>query len=287
MFKKAVLLSMFIIAIVGIHALDFTWGLKYGAGVSSAFGDDSRYSIHYNLNTIDNVSGTSHFGYLALDSRKASSGFSQSFGPYLETQVAKKVDSVWLLSELQWHRYNYSYVFSGSALSTDNLLLSTTFADTLEGQIDQTVDYITIPLLIKLKQESIASATSEHYDGAYIYFGPSFSVLLSNKSSRQKGINALDANIADFVANSYTDADPTKVYSSSKTESASDKLLPHKIDFVVGAGFNLKNIFNLGIGKDEFFLDFRANTGLYSLGDAPTRTEFRLYSLLFSLGVKL
>lgn len=287
MCKKAVLLSMFIVAVIGIYALEYNWGLKYGAGVSSAFGDDSRYTLHYNFMSIDNANVSSHLGYLNMDSRKAANGFSQSLGPYAEIQVAKKLDSVWLLTELQWHRYNYSYVFSGDAFNTDNLLLASAFADTLEGSIDQTLDYLTLPLLVKLKQESIASANSEHYDGAYIYFGPALSVLINNHSSSRKGIKALDANVADFVSASYTDSDPSAVYASSKSKSASDKVLAHKIDFVLGAGFNLKNLFNFGIGKDEIFLDFRANTGLYPIGNADSRTDFRVYSLLFTLGVKL
>lgn len=285
MFKKAVLLSIFLGTILGSFAYEYNWGVKYGAGVSSAYGDDSRYNIHYDIRTIGTT--TADLGYLDVDSRKAAAGLSQSFGTYLEFLVAKKMDSVWLLSELQWQRYNFTYEFTGSPLSTNSLILSSAFADTLEGSIVQTLDYLTIPVLIKLKQESMVNTNTEHYDGAYVYFGPSFSILLNNQSGSFKGIKALQSDVDSFVSDSYTDSNPAEVYAGSRRESAGDKVLYHKVDFVFGMGFNLKNIFNMGICKDEFSLDIRANAGLYPIGNATTKTEFKLYSVLFSLGVKL
>ncbi|PKN73880.1 MAG: hypothetical protein CVU50_01470 [Candidatus Cloacimonetes bacterium HGW-Cloacimonetes-3] len=285
MYKRVILLSLSLVAIVGLFSVEYNWGVKYGVGLSSIYGSDAAYNLHYDIRSIG-ATETS-VGYLNLESDDADNGISHSFGAYFTSMLSKKQDSIWLQSELIWQRYNYTYKFQGRMLQTDNLMLANTFADTLNGKIKQTMDYITIPLLLKLKQDSHANVLDGHFDGAYIYFGPSLSVLVNNKSEKHRGVKALEDDIADFVADSYNDADATQAYASSRQESAGDKVLFHKTDLVFGMGFNIKNIFNMGIGKDEFNIDFRFNTGMYPVGDASTNTEFKLYSAMLSIGVKL
>ncbi len=285
MYKRVILLSLSLVAIVGLFSLDYDWGVKYGVGLSSISGSDAAYNLHYDIRSIG--AAETSFGYLNLESDEADNGISHSFGAYITSMLTKKQDSIWLQSELIWQRYNYSYNFEGRELQTDNLVLANAFADTLNGKIKQTMDYITIPVLFKLKQDSHANTVDGHYDGAYIYFGPSLSVLINNSSEKYRGVKALEDDIADFVAASYNDADSTHRYASSRKESGGDKVLFHKTDLVFGMGFNIKNIFNMGIGKDEFNIDFRFNTGMYPVGDASSKTEFKLYSAMLSLGVKL
>ena len=283
--KKAFLLVVFLTVIIGLFSRVYDWGVKYGMGSSSISGDDKEYNLHYDFDKIE--TSISSLGYLDLDSDKAKSGISQNFGAYISTMLTKKTDSVWLQSELLVQRYNFSYQFKGKTLNTNSLILHTAFGDTLNGSIKQTLDYITVPVLIKLKQEISADATGAHYGGAYIYFGPSVSMLINNQTDKFKGIKALDDDVAEFVAMSYSDSNPSQAYVSTQKESASDKVLMHKTDFVFGLGFCLNDIFNMGVGKDEFVIDCRFDTGLFPIGDAATKTKFKLYSIILSLGVKL
>lgn len=285
MIKRVVLLSVVLIAVSYLWSVDYDWGIKYGAGTSSINGADRSYLLHYNISTTGVVN--SEIGYLSLESKNAIPGLSQSLGSYASFMLAKKTNSVWLHAELLWQRYNFTYNFDGTPLRTNSLLLATEFADSLQGSINQTLDYITIPALIKLRQELPEEISDKHFGGAYVYFGPSVSLLVNKQSEKEKGIKALDDDVSDFVADSYFDANPAQVYASSKNDSASDKLLFHKTDFVFGLGFGLNNIFNVGVGKDEFIFDCRFSFGLYPIGNASSKKEFHLNSVLFSVGARL
>lgn len=279
------MLSVFLATIIGLFSLEYELGVKYGLGTSSAFGNESGYELLYNISSIGAT--TDDFGFIKLRSEETKRGLSHNAGAYFSFRMIKKVDSVWLQSEVLWQRYGYSYDFRNRAPYSNNPVLASAFADTLRGSIDQTLDYITVPVLLKLKQELPSDAPESTYNGAYIYFGPSFSWLMENKSQSNRGIKALDNAIDGFVSDSVIDADPNHMYSSIRTETASDKVLPRKIDYVIGLGFNLKNIFNMGIGKDEFTIDCRFNAGMQPIGNGSTQKEFRLYSVLLSLGVKI
>ncbi|MDZ4121234.1 MAG: hypothetical protein U1C33_02340, partial [Candidatus Cloacimonadaceae bacterium] len=223
---------------------------------------------------------------LSLDSKWGKNGAAHNFGAYYTRFLVKQKDSVWLHSELIWQRYNITYNFSGRTINTDNLLLANAFADTLSGSIDTTVDYITIPVLIKLRQE-LAERPDRHYEGAFIYFGPAFSLAINSNTTKHKGISALDQNVSSFVAESYTDSDPSTVYSARERTSGTGKVLAHKTDFVLGLGFHIKDILELGLGRDEYVIDCRLTGGLYPIGDGDSKTEFKLRSVVLSLGVRI
>lgn len=271
--------------LIALFSIEIDWGVKYGAGYSSIIGKDLRYNLHYDFTVIDTA--TTNLGYLKLSSERSRYGVSNSGGLYLNTMLIKNIDSIWLQSELLWQRYKYAYNFQGNCLSTNSLLLSTQFADTLNGSINQTLDYITVPVLIKLKQGLSEDNKDDHYQGAFIYFGPSFSMLLSNNSTKHRGIEALDDDIAEFVDISYHDSNSAQVYSSKKYSSASDEVLTYKASYIVGFGFNLKDIFNFGFGKDEFVIDCRFDIGAHPIGNATNSKNFKLYSTILSIGCKL
>lgn len=285
MFKRAIILSIFLFTVMGLFALTYDWGIKYGAGLSSICGKDLRYNLHYDITAIDSL--TSDFGYLDLNSNKARSGISQNCGLYFNTTLLKRVDSISMQAEVLWHRYEYSYNFKNKALTTNNIMLSTEFADTLRGSINQTIDYITVPVLIKLNQGLESDYPDKNYNGAYVYFGPSFSIKLDNKTTEHKGIKALDDNVDAFILKSYNDANETQVLASNKRTSASEKVISQKIDFVFGMGFKLKDLFEMGFGKDEFFIDCRFDFGINPIGDAYNYKDIKLYSTILSLGCRI
>ncbi|HNQ44081.1 MAG TPA: hypothetical protein PKI59_06605, partial [Candidatus Cloacimonadota bacterium] len=183
-------------------------------------------------------------------------------------------------TELLWHRYAFSYEFQDAALSTNQVVLATDFPDTLRGSIDKTVDYLTLPLLFRLNQELSPEKLQQSYQGAFVYFGPSISLLLNNEAVTHKGVKALDQKIAD----EYQDG---LVYSSRKVQSGTDELSALKTDIVIGAGFAVKDLFKTGFGKDEFVFDFRFTASLNSLGDTPSRNNFNLRSIMVSIGSRL
>jgi len=285
MFRRAILFSAFLCVFVGLFSFKYDWGIKYGAGLSSICGSDLRYNLHYDITAISTT--TSDFGYLDINSNKAHNGISQNCGLYINSTLVKKTDSISLQSEILWQRYEYSYVFKNEALQTDNYTLATAFADTLKGSINQTIDYITVPVLLKLNQGLTSVYVDKNYNGAYIYFGPSFSLLLKNKATEHDGIKALDDNVNAFVSDSYSDSNTDQVYASEKRTSASERIISQKVDFVFGLGVNLKDLFDMGVGKDEFFVDCRFDFGINPIGDATTYKDIKLFSTVLSLGCRL
>jgi len=251
--KRALLLLLPILVFCTLGAQTFEWGVRYMGGVSSLMGADDSYVLHYDLHD----SGT-YYGYLKAESE----------------------DSIWLQPELLWHRYSFNYDFENRAMSSDNALLSVAFADTLKGSIHHTVDYISIPLLFKLRQEMPENRKNEQFQGAYLYFGPSYSFLLEQTQSYKDGIKDFESDLESYVAGN-------PGMSSRLCENGADQLLSHKLDLVVGTGFQLQDVFNLGLGKDTFSIDLRADVNLYSIGDAGMRKDFRMYSAMLSLGYRL
>ena len=286
MYKKTVILSVMALVFCCLWSYDVDWGIKYGMGTSNIYGDESHYEINYDISTV--VSGvSSEYGYLRLESPTNEHGSSHNVGVYSSIRLTNNHDSIRLQSEMIWQRFNYTQKFEGRALNTNNLQLATEFADTLSGKITRTQDYLTIPVLLRLQQEVASDANGGSYTGAFIYAGPSISLLLSNKSTKHQGIKALDADVAELVGNSQTDSDLTQNYTSQYHENGADELLPYKFDLVMGFGFGMKDLFNFGVGKDSFILDCRFTTGINSIGDAPIRNAFKLRSFIVSLGVNL
>jgi hypothetical protein len=283
--KLAVICIVLSVTVAGLWSLDLSWGIKYGLGSSNLNGEDRTYELGYDIQNVGVVNAP--LGYLTLNSLRSESGTAQSLGLYGSVHLVKETDSVRLQTELLWERFRYEYLFEGSALSTNSLLLATQFADTLQGSIRKTVDYLSLPLLIRLQQELTEEQQGGEYQGAYIYLGPSIGILVSNSSGSRGGIKALESNIDSFVLASQTDADAGQSYVSERRESGSDQLLSYKTDLVMGLGFGLKDIFQLGLGKDSFVFDLRYTAGLHDLGKAPIRKAFRMRSIVVSIGVML
>ena len=283
--KLAVICIIALVTVGGLWSIELNWGIKYGLGSSKLTGDDRGYELGYNLESVGAVNAP--LGYLTLNSRKIESGSAQNLGLFGSINLVKKTDSVGLQAELLWERFRYEHIFEGRMLSTNNILLATEFADTLEGSIQRTVDYVTLPILLRLQQELTEEQKGGQYQGAYVYLGPSFGITLSNATSSKGGIKALETDIDEFVLASQTDADVANSYVSKRRKSGSDKLLAYKTDLVMGLGFGLKDIFQLGLGKDGFVFDLRYTAGLHDLGKANLRKAFRMRSIVVSVGVLL
>ncbi len=283
---RSVLITVLVLFSIGcLWSLDIDWGLKYGIGGSELFGSDSDYELRYDLKELGASPGD--LGYLRMRSQENEAGLSHNAGLYGSVLLTRKVDSIRLHTEILWQRLAYSHKFTGAVPLTNSALLSQSFADSLKGSITGTADYITIPVMFSLNQELTADEREGNYQGAFIYGGASVSMLLNQNSELEGGVNALDSSVQDFTQDSLTDSDPTSYYTSERLESGSDKFGSTKTDLIVGAGFRLKDIFQFGIGKDEFVFDLRLTFGMNKLGDSGVRDAVKLRSLIFSIGAKL
>jgi hypothetical protein len=79
----------------------------------------------------------------------------------------------------------------------------------------------------------------------------------------------------------------TQSFVSTQRENGADQLLDYKADLVMGLGFGLKDIFQLGIGKDSLVFDLRYTASLHDLGKSDLRKAFRMRSIVLSVGVLL
>lgn len=283
---RAVLITVLVLFSIGcLWSLDFDWGLKYGIGGSELFGSDKDYELRYDIDELGASPG--ELGYLRLRSQENDTGISHNAGLYGSILLTRKVDSIRLHTELLWQRLAYTHEFTGAVPLTNSALLAESFADSLKGSITGTADYITVPVLISLNQGLPADKLEGHYQGAFIYGGAAFSLLLNQDSELQGGVNALNSSVENFVQDSLSDSDPTSSYTSERLESGSDKFGSYKTDLVAGIGFRLKDLFQFGIGKDEFVFDLRLTLGVNDLGDSGFRDAISLRSLIFSVGTKL
>lgn len=283
---RAGLISILVLMSLGsLWSLDLDWGIKYGMGSSTLHGDDSAYELNYEL--YEHGTNPGYLGYIRLRSHENKDGLAQNAGLYASLPIVRQTHSVRLHTELLWHRYKYNYHFMEHAPSVSNLILASVFADTLTGRIEGTADYLSIPIFISFNQGLPEEQLQKSYQGAHIYVGPSFSLLMNQENNLYGGIEALEQQVKSFTTASLNDGTPDDYYSYEKKQSGSDEFTDFKTDLVVGAGFALKDIFQFGIGKDEFVFDFRFTMALNDLGNAGFRDAITLRSIMFSLGCKL
>jgi hypothetical protein len=283
---RAGLSAILMLASLGIlGATEFNWGIKYGIGNSSLHGSDKAYELRYDI--FEHTATAMNPGYVVIRSKENSGGFSQNAGAYASILLARKTDSVRLNTELLWQRFVYNHEFKEAIPGSSSLILAQSFGDTLRGRIEGSADYITIPLLISLHQELSEEKKLQHYQGAFVYLGPSVSFLVNQERAAFGGIAALDKQVESFVQDSLNDADPATYYSAQRQKVGSDAFVSTKTDLVIGVGFTLKDILQFGIGKDEFVFDFRYTIGMNDLGDSGIRDAFTLRSIMLSVGCRL
>ncbi|MDD3562433.1 MAG: hypothetical protein PHR32_02010 [Candidatus Cloacimonetes bacterium] len=272
--KRGILLFFSIFVVCALGAQTFEWGVRYLGGASTLMGDDDSYLLRFDLEDSEG-----YHGYLQAESDPVSMGYAQGFGLYMMKRLSKKVDSLWLQGEFLWQRYSFSFDYEGKGIDTDNPVLGTVLPATLNGSICHSAEYISIPILFKMRQEISTGLGNDQFQGAYVYMGPALSFLLKQSYEYKDGVKDLRDSIQDYV-----DANPGM--SSQRSKYGADYLLSHKVDIVVGTGFQLKDVFKLGLGSDTFSIDLRADISILNQGRADAGKEFRLVSGMLSLGYK-
>ncbi len=271
MSKRSILLvlSVFVICVLG--AQTFEWGVKYQGGVSKLMGDDDNYVLRFDLDK----SGVD-FGYLQAESDPVSMEYAQGAGLYMMKRLSKKVDSLWLQGEILWQRYAFSYDFKDGALDTDH---PSAFPDISQGSIYHSADYISFPLLFKMRQEMPKGLGNDQFQGAYLYFGPALSFLIEQNYDNKGGVHELEQNLQGYL-------DDNPGLRAVRSDYGADVLLVRKFDIVVGTGFQLKDVFKLGLGSDTFSIDLRGDISMVNQGKAEAGKDFRLICGLLSLSYK-
>jgi hypothetical protein len=285
MHRGALIVILFIVSCSILGAVDFDWGLKYGMGSSNLQGADRDYEIHYDF--YEHSIASDYLGNVVLRSNRNNGGLSQNAGLYASLRIFKGIDSISLQSEVFWHRYAYIQEFKDVSPYASIYLLAETFSGDLQGEIIGTADYLSLPLLIRLNQELSEEQKQKSYQGAFIYAGPSISWLLEHKTEASGSISALDKQVQSFVQESFSDSDPASYYSCQRRLSGSDNFAAHKMDLILGAGFTLKDLFQFGIGSDEFTFDLRYSMGLTDLGDSNLRNAIRLQAIMLSIACRI
>lgn len=286
MLKKSLLIACILLAWLMLCSIELDWGVKYGAGISSIHGKNLNYSLHYDFQSILNDTLLTDAGYLKVKSNKQKPGFAQTAGLFFIFPLAQGENKLLFQPEINWQRYAYSYWFKGSEYKTDNFMLAWEFPGHVGGFVDNKLDYLNVPLLLKMQTNGTISPENEAINSAYAYMGPAVSVLVSNKTTFRGEISGLDNHVNTYVANSLADADTTQYYSVTKLSNAAEEPVSLKYDLVFGFGFNLQNVLKLGLGKDEWVLDTRFNLNLNPLGDFSKLNNYKLYSALVSVGYK-
>ncbi len=286
MFKR---LSLFLLLIITCTMLfSFDWGIKYGAGLSENYGDNSAYNLLYNLTVVTNDTIFTNAGSLNHVANHRKSGLAHNAGLFFVLPLTGDVNEFQIQTEITWQRYNFSSKFERVYPMPSGGILAAAFPDFVNGSVCSTIDYVTVPFLFRMQQDKPAfQDTNEAIVGYFGYVGPSVSYMFNHEITNKDGIKELDDAIKKLVADSETDFVTNQNYTYTKYENSTDKIKKIKYDMVFGFGWNLQNVLKIGLKRDAFVLDARFNLNLNQIGDADINNSYKLISGIVSLGYKL
>jgi hypothetical protein len=275
MLRKVFLVAGLLALCLGLFAQGFEWGVKYGAGFSSVWGEDTVYDLNYKLTGDDATTN------LSIMSDKNTAGFAQNAGLFFTIPLVSDKNMLLLQPEILWQSYSYFYKYEDMVPTSSDPAVNTAFSNSQTGSVKACMDYVTVPVLLKLQQNYMDEGDENHaIVNMFGYAGPSVSYLISNYTTLKDDIKDMKEQLADYVGNS-------DVYNSySMVESGPDQQVDLKYDLVLGFGWNFKNVLKAGFGKDEWVLDVRADINLNSLGDNDTGNDFKLYGVTLNIGYK-
>jgi hypothetical protein len=307
--KQLFIIALFVLIISSIHGEIIDWGIDFGSTFSKNIGEDNVYSINYkvyqNLSFIDTTSPDSTvisdeilIGEYLLTSDVMEIKPSFSFGVFLRYKLSEGRNSFIFQPEVHWTRNTYEFNFR------DYVPLISSYNDSIQYQLyDETfynhlfdgstmmqnadifsfkkvlttVDYIKIPLLLKLqrefiKEDKINIVTNE----GFLYVGPSINIKIMDNTD-------LSDALENYFDN-YDDLDSLTSYSSSKVSSSVDKIKTLQFDLVFGIGWKFNNVFGIGMGKDSYSIDIRNSINLHNVSDAKENNDIKFYTFNILVG---
>jgi len=287
MLNRLILIASLLVLMTGLFSAEPEWGIRYGAGISTIYGENMNYTLQYDFTRVLLNQQADRDLYLRVRSGQQRADFAQSAGLFFAIPIASEINTLFLQPELIWQNYSYRYRFREVSVESNDLSLSSIHPAPVDGYIKATMDYVTVPFLLKL-QQGYPRLMDENRSifTMYGYAGPSISFLISNDTEQMEGIDDLNTTIVNFSANSMTDADTTMYYTYARRKTAADEVVALKYGLVLGFGWNFTDVLKTGLGKDEWTLDVRFDIGLNPLGDTDYSKNFKLCGILGSIGYK-
>jgi hypothetical protein len=307
--KQLFIIALFVLIISSIHGEIIDWGIDFGSTFSQNIGKDDVYRINYkvnqNLSFIDTTSPDSTvisdkilIGEYLLTSDVMEIKPSFSFGVFLRYKLSGGRNSFIFQPEVHWTRNTYEFKFGDYEPFINyyygfieyQLYDETFYYHLIDGsevmenaddyrfrKISTTVDYIKIPLLLKLqreffKEDKINIVMNE----GFLYVGPSISIKIMDNTD-------LSDALENYFDN-YDDLDSLTSYSASKVSSSIDKIKTLQFDLVFGVGWKFTNVFGIGMGKDSFSIDLRNSINLHNISDAKENYDIKFYTFNILIG---
>ena len=307
--KQLFIIALFVLIISSIHGEIIDWGIDFGSTFSKNIGENDVYRINYkvyqNLSFIDTTSPDSTvisdeilIGEYLLTSDVIEIKPSFSFGVFLCYKLSEGRNSFIFQPEVHWTRNTYEFNFrdyvpliSSYNDSIQYQLYDETFynhlfdgstmmeyADNFRfNKVSTTVDYIKIPLLLKLQREFFTEDKINFVmNSGFLYVGPSFNLKIIDNTDL--------SDVLENYFDNYDDLDSLTSYSSSKVSSSVDKIKSLQFDLVFGIGWKFNNVLGIGVGKDSFSIELRTSINLHNISNAKENYDLKFYSFGILLG---
>jgi len=296
--KGIMIITLLVIIASTVYGEIVDWGIHSGFVYSSNIGKDDTYNLNYNVyqnfSMIDTTNQSNNLindeilvGDYLLESERINLKPTMSAGAFLSYKISEGRNTFIIQPEINWMRYSLEFKFNDDYAQINNyfgetsyeLADSTTYVHNFDGSnimstsnnirnnVETTIDFIKVPLLIKLQREFGDS------NAGFIYAGPSFGFKILDNT---KILNDLK-NIFD----SYSDQDTLITYTSEKILNSIDEMNSMQFDAVFGFGWKFSKFFGANLGKDFVTFDLRH---IINFNDLTVNDKLKFYSFNFLLG---
>ena len=292
--KRIITLFLLVIIVSMVYGEIIDWGIHTGLQLSNNIGKDNRYSLNYNIyqnfTMLDTTNQSNNLikdkilvGSYLKESTKIKSYPTFSAGAFLCYRISEERNVFIFQPEINWMRYSLEFEFDNDSQNvyfegqkTYILADSTTYEHNYTGKnimslvnnvrnkVTASVDFIKIPLLLKVQREFGEG------NAGFIYAGPSFGFKILNET---KILN----NLKDTF-DSYSDQDSLTTYTSERILNSIDEINPLQFSAVFGFGWKFNKVFGVGLGKDYLTIDLRNELGLNYLSNLSVNNKLKFYS---------
>ena len=296
--KGIMIITLLVIITSTVYGEIIDWGIHSGFVYSSNIGKDDTYNLNYNVyqnfSMIDTTNQSNNLindeilvGDYLLESERINLKPTMSAGAFLSYKISEGRNAFIIQPEINWMRYSLEFkfneenalIYSYEGSNFYELADSTIYIHNYNGEevmstsqivsnnIKTSVDFIKVPLLLKLQREFGNS------NAGFIYAGPSFGFKILDNT---KILNDLK-NIFD----SYSDQDTLTTYTSEKILNSIDEMNSMQFDAVFGFGWKFSKFFDVNLGKDFVTFDLRY---IINLNNLTVNDKLKFYSFNFLLG---
>jgi len=295
--KGIMVITLLLIIASTVYCEIVDWGIHSGLVLSGSIGKDNTYNLNYsvfqNFSMIDTTNQSNNLitdeilvGDYLLESERINLKPTFSAGAFLSYKISEGRNVFMIQPEINWMRYSLEFNFNESAqinyydgAISYELADSTIYVNNFDGlnimstsnnisnNIKTTIDFIEVPLLLKMQREFGDN------NAGFIYVGPSFGFKILDNT---KVLNDLKD-----IFDSYSDLDTLTTYTSEKILDSIDELNSMQFDAVFGFGWKFNEFFGIGLGEDFVTFDLRH---IINVNNLTVNDKMRFYSFNFLLG---